>query len=232
MTDPVISLSELKFKWKPNLPFTINIKELSILKGERVFIYGPSGSGKTTLLGLFGGVLSASSGSLMILGHELDKLSDGERDQFRADHIGFIFQQFNLIPYLNVIENVLLPLRFSGRKEASTPNSLETAKTLLSRLEIPATHFQKKIFELSVGQQQRVAAARAMIGPPEIVIADEPTSALDLELRDTFVQVLEDLVTSCGSTLIFVSHDHSLSRLFDRKIDLPLLNKQERSIHV
>lgn len=228
MKEAIISLSELKFKWKPNLPLTVNIKELSISKGEKVFIYGPSGSGKTTLLGLFGGVLFSSSGSLKILGYELDKLSDGERDQFRADHIGFIFQQFNLIPYLNVIENVLLPLRFSKRKEASTPNSLNAAKELLSKLEIPRTHFEKKIFELSVGQQQRVAAARAMIGSPEIVIADEPTSALDLELRDTFVKVLEDLVASCGSTLVFVSHDHSLSRLFDRKIDLPLLNQLER----
>jgi putative ABC transport system ATP-binding protein len=227
MTKSVISATDLKFKWKEALPFTIHIKELNVFKGERVFIYGPSGSGKTTLLGLFGGVLSPSSGSLSIAGYDLHKLSDGARDQFRADHIGFIFQQFNLIPYLDVLENVLLPLKFSKLKSQATPSCLDRAHYLLGMLEIPKSHLRKKIFELSVGQQQRVAAARAMIGSPEIVIADEPTSALDFELRDKFVKVLEEMVASCGSTLVFVSHDHSLSGLFDRKIDLPTLNLQE-----
>lgn len=226
MTESIISVRDLKFRWKQSLPFTINIKELTVFKGEKVFIYGPSGSGKTTLLGLFGGVLSPTSGTLRITDQDLHLLSEGARDQFRADHIGFIFQQFNLIPYLDVLENVLLPLKFSKLKGRSTPDSLKRAQTLLGMLEIPISHFHKKIFELSVGQQQRVAAARAMIGSPEVVIADEPTSALDFELRDKFVRVLEELVSSCGSTLVFVSHDHSLASLFDRKIDLPSLNQQ------
>ena len=177
MTQPLIRLSELKYRWKPNLPLVIDIKELTIFKGEKVFIYGPSGSGKTTLLGLFGGVISPDSGSLEILGQDMKKLSSGARDQFRADHIGFIFQQFNLIPYLNVLENVLLPLKFSKSKQRSLADSTDEARAFLSRLGIPESHFKKKVFELSVGQQQRVAAARAMIGSPEIVIADEPTSA-------------------------------------------------------
>ena len=228
MTEPLITLSELKFRWKPHLPLVIDIKELSIFKGEKVFIYGPSGSGKTTLLGLFGGVIAPHSGSLEILGQDMKKLSSGARDQFRADHIGFIFQQFNLIPYLNVLENVLLPLKFSKSKQRSFATSTDEARSFLSRLGIPESHFKKKVFELSVGQQQRVAAARAMIGSPEIVIADEPTSALDADMRDKFVDVLEELASSCDSTLVFVSHDHSLSKLFDRKIDLPALNQVGR----
>ena len=228
MTKTVISLSDLKFSWKPNLPLVIDIKELTIHKGEKVFIYGPSGSGKTTLLGLFGGVLTPISGSLEVIGQDLKKLSSGARDQFRADHIGFIFQQFNLIPYLNVLENVLLPLRFSKSKMCSTTASMDEARSFLSRLGIPESHLRKKAFELSVGQQQRVAAARALMGSPDLVIADEPTSALDLDMRDKFISVLEDLVSSCGSTLVFVSHDHTLSTLFDRKIDLPALNQLGR----
>jgi putative ABC transport system ATP-binding protein len=150
------------------------------------------------------------------------------RDQYRADHIGFIFQQFNLIPYLDVMENVLLPLRFSKAKQSTISNTVHQAQSLLGRLGIQESHFKKKVFELSVGQQQRVAAARALIGSPKLVIADEPTSALDADLRDKFVSILEELVTSCGSTLVFVSHDHSLSKLFDRKIDLPALNQSAR----
>ena len=227
-SDKIISISDLTFRWSPKLSPVIDIKELTILRGEKVFIYGPSGSGKTTLLGLFGGVLTQDSGSLTINGKDLKSLSGGMRDQYRADHIGFIFQQFNLIPYLDVLENVLLPLRFSKAKQNAVSNNVHQAQSLLGRLGIKESHFKKKVFELSVGQQQRVAAARALIGSPKLVIADEPTSALDADLRDKFVSILEELVTSCGATLVFVSHDHSLSKLFDRKIDLPALNHSAR----
>jgi putative ABC transport system ATP-binding protein len=228
VSDTIISISDLTYRWNPKLSPVIDIKDLTILRGEKVFIYGPSGSGKTTLLGLFGGVLTQDSGSLTINGKDLKSLSGGMRDQYRADHIGFIFQQFNLIPYLDVMENVLLPLRFSKAKQSANSNNVHQAQSLLGHLGIQESHFKKKVFELSVGQQQRVAAARALIGSPKLVIADEPTSALDADLRDKFVSILEELVTSSGSTLVFVSHDHSLSKLFDRKIDLPALNQSAR----
>lgn len=224
MQKPLIDLSQVKYRWPGSPGLTLNINDLKIFPGEKVFLYGPSGSGKTTLLGLIGGVLLAESGCVSIMGQNLSELSSKARDSFRADHVGFIFQQFNLIPYLNVLENVLLALSFSQRKRKSVGVPEREAYRLLESLGIPESLFKQKVSKLSVGQQQRVAAARALLGQPELLIADEPTSALDSEFRDQFIEVLESLCQKTNSTLVFVSHDHSLSRLFDRKIDLPSIN--------
>ncbi|MTI15354.1 ABC transporter ATP-binding protein [Sansalvadorimonas verongulae] len=225
----VITLSDVKFSWTSGTP-VLDIRELSIQRGEKVFIRGPSGSGKTTLLGLLGGVLTPELGSVSVLGTDLAQRSSAERDHFRAEHIGFIFQMFNLIPYLSVIDNITLPLSFAKNRQAAVAKTgrskKEEAIRLLKHLELddPAL-LTRSVTELSIGQQQRVAAARALIGQPDIVIADEPTSALDTETREAFIQLLFTECKAAGSTLIFVSHDATLESLFDRSIALQELNK-------
>jgi len=202
----------------------LDIPALQVARGEKVFLYGPSGSGKTTLLGLLAGVLRASTGEVRVLGTELDRLSPSQRDRFRAEHIGYIFQMFNLIPYLSVRENITLPCRLSRARRArlggTSPDA--AAAELARRLEIAAWE-HTPVTELSVGQQQRVAAARALLGSPELVIADEPTSALDAERRERFLELLFEQCAQAGSTLLFVSHDRQLAPLFDRELSLPEL---------
>ena len=134
--------------------------------------------GKSTLLGLLGGVAVPQAGRIELLGQDLAQLGSHARDRFRADHIGFLFQQFNLLPWLSAIDNVLLPCTFSARrKRRAEPDPRAAAATLLTQLDLDPTLWNRPAAELSVGQQQRVAAARALIGRPEILIADEPTSA-------------------------------------------------------
>lgn len=224
----VLELSSLQFAWKPGDPCTLDIPELNVQAGERIFIAGNSGSGKSTLLSLIAGVLSPQSGTLNVLGHELTKMSSSRRDHFRADHIGFIFQQFNLLPYLSVIENVVLSCQFSKlRRQKIADASTDTesmAMRLLSHLDLAGDILQKPVTHLSVGQQQRVAAARALMGAPEIIIADEPTSALDSDRRLSFIDLLFRECESQGSTLIFVSHDRTLMDKFDRHVFMQDIN--------
>ena len=235
-TAPVIQLNHTRFSWKQGHPRLV-IDELFVNKGEKLFIQGPSGSGKTTLLGLLGGVLVPESGSVSVLGQPLNELPSSQRDRFRANHIGFVFQMFNLISYLSVIENITLPLQFAdSRTKRLTEKSLHPvteAKRLLRQLGLhDAELLTRPVTELSIGQQQRVAAARALIGQPDIIIADEPTSALDADSRQAFIRLLFTECEAAGSTLIFVSHDTSLEALFDRSISLNSLNKAPIKRHV
>ena len=233
MTEAVLELKDVCFRWPNQDRATIDLPELKIDQGERVFLQGPSGSGKSTLLSLVGGILVAESGSLRVLGEELKNLSRARRDAFRVTHLGFIFQLFNLLPYLSLEENVLLPLRFSkkraqraGRNQAER---LEEAQRLLTALGLSEPLMEgRRVVELSVGQQQRVAAARALIGRPELVIADEPTSALDGDLREVFLNLLFAECDKAGSALLFVSHDSELSRFFGRSLSLPEINRVSR----
>jgi putative ABC transport system ATP-binding protein len=227
---PAIAIRDLAFRWRADRPPVLTLDTLEIKPGERVFIEGPSGSGKTTLLGLLAGVLQVGDGALDVLGQPLHRLGAVERDRFRADHVGYVFQMFNLIPYLSMIENVALPCRFSHRRRnraLARGGNLETEATrLLDHLDLgdPALR-ARSVTELSVGQQQRVAAARALMGAPEILIADEPTSALDADRREAFIQLLFRECQAAGSTLIFVSHDASLEGLFDRTLRLSEINR-------
>lgn len=224
-----ISIKQLEFSWKENLPLTLNIEQLDIQSGERVFIKGASGSGKSTLLSLLGGVLLPQKGHIEILGQQINNLNGTARDVFRANHVGFIFQMFNLLPYLSVIENVILPLQFSAQRKQrvlKNSNMKEEALRLLSHLDLTDKDIlSRSTHELSVGQQQRVAAARALIGSPEIVIADEPTSSLDTDRRDAFIDLLVNECNENQSTLIFVSHDQTLKHHFDRSISLNDINQ-------
>lgn len=152
-------------------------------------------------------------------------MSGVQRDRFRADHIGYIHQLFNLIPYLSVIENVTLPCKFSTlRKKRALEHAstlTDEARRLLAHLGLSNEGLLKRpVAELSVGQKQRVAAARALMGRPEILIADEPTSALDAANRESFIELLFNECAESKATLIFVSHDFSLAPMFDRSVQL------------
>ena len=195
MTDAsaVVSIEELRFRWPGQQADTVAIDELRLEAGEHLFVRGSSGSGKTTLLNLLCGIHTPTSGEIRLLGKDLASLAPSRRDQFRADHIGVVFQQFNLLPYLTVLENVTLSCSFSSRKKQRAGEDVtvkESARQLLGDLNLTADLHGASVNKLSVGQQQRVAVARALIGGPEILIADEPTSALDADNRDRFMELL------------------------------------------
>ncbi len=220
-----VQLEDVAFRWTDKSPFVLWIEELTVHSGERIFIHGPSGSGKSTLLSLIGGVVAPQEGNVSVLGENINRLSGPQRDAFRADHIGFVFQLFNLIPYLSVVDNVTLPCAFSRRRmlkaDGAGRSPRAEALRLLERLSLAdEALLLRRATDLSVGQQQRVAVARALIGRPEIVIADEPTSALDLDLRRAFLELLMNECRSRQTTLIFVSHDLTLQSLFDRAVPL------------
>ncbi len=226
----VVNAKDIVFTWPRATKPTLEISELAIRRGEKVFLKGPSGSGKTTLLGLVGGVLVSQKGSVSIAGTDFNTMKPSHRDQFRADHIGFIFQMFNLIPYLGVVENVMLPLKFSATRLEKLLDAGLTAdgeaKRILNDLGLrDPVLLKRQVTELSVGQQQRVAAARALIGSPDLVIADEPTSSLDSEARGAFLELLFKECEQKGSTLVFVSHDPGLMSYFQRVISLSDINK-------
>jgi putative ABC transport system ATP-binding protein len=224
-----VELREVTFGWGPGKPL-LEIGSLEVVAGERVFISGPSGSGKSTLLGLIGGVLTPTGGTVRVLGESLGELSAAGRDALRVDRIGFIFQMFNLLPYLSVRDNVALPCRFSARRRARALVEATDIRTEAERLlghlglDDPAL-LDRRVTELSIGQQQRVAAARALIGGPELLIADEPTSSLDADARADFLSLLMSECRAAGSAIVFVSHDRSLAGQFDRQVDLLQLNR-------
>jgi len=222
----LLSLTGLRFGWRSDQTL-LDIDALALASGERLFLRGPSGCGKSTLLGLIGGVLQPRSGSIHLLGQALEALRPAARDRLRADHIGFVFQQFNLLPYLDARDNVLLPLGFSRRRAAAVGSDPRArADELLRRLNLDADALAgQAAAELSFGQQQRVAVARALIGAPELIVADEPTSALDADNRKAFLDLLAKECARSGTALLFVSHDASLADGFDRVLDLPALNR-------
>lgn len=221
---PAVELENLRFAYGDG-PNVLAIDALRIARGETVFLHGSSGSGKTTLLGLLAGVLRASSGSVRVLGRDFTTMSSGARDSFRARHLGYVFQMFNLIPYLSVQENILLPCRLdASRRERVGAGSLgEAAAEMARQLDI-SQFLHTPVTKLSVGQQQRVAAARALIGHPEVVIADEPTSALDTDRREQFLKLLFASCDTAGAALVFVSHDLTLQPLFSRTVSLSSIN--------
>jgi len=226
---PAVQVKDLRFAYRPGLE-VLRLAELTVGRGERVFLHGPSGSGKTTLLGLLAGILKPQGGEIEVLGCDLCRLSSSARDRFRGERLGYVFQMFNLIPYLNVVENITLPCWLSARRRAKVTQSdqpvnlIEAAVIIAERLGIAAL-LTRPVTELSVGQQQRVAVARALLGAPELIIADEPTSALDSEHREGFLRLLFDETARSGAAVLFVSHDMALAPLFERSLSLRQLNQ-------
>jgi putative ABC transport system ATP-binding protein len=221
----MIALDQLVFRWRGQHAICLDIPRFDIAAGERVFLHGPSGGGKSTLLAVLGGVALPDRGTVTLLGARLDSLSSRARDRFRADHIGFIFQQFNLLPWLSAFDNVLLPCTFSACRAARAGDTQAAAEQLLIHLDLAPELWHRPAAELSVGQQQRVAAARALIGQPEIVLADEPTSALDAPRQQRFVDLLLAETRAAGAALLFVSHDDRLAAHFDRRVALAEINR-------
>jgi len=222
---PAVDLEDLRFRYRRG-PEVLDIPALRVPAGRTVFLHGPSGSGKTTLLGVIAGVLLPTGGTARVLGRDLGGLPPGARDAFRGTELGYLFQLFNLLPWLSVEENVTLPVQLHparrSRLAGETPR--DAARGLLTRLGL-AGLWDRPVAELSVGQQQRVAAARALIGRPSLVIADEPTSALDTDRRDAFLELLFEECSAAGATLLFVSHDLGLGARFDERLSLPELNR-------
>jgi len=220
---PVLTVKELGFAW-PGSQLRVEISRLDVSPNEHWLLEGPSGSGKSTLLQLLGGVLLPQRGEVRMLGEGWAEQSAAKRDQRRADHVGFIFQQFNLVPYLSALDNVLLPCRFSARRrqEAERCGGLvDEAQRLLAALGLGYKDLQTcRAARLSVGQQQRVAAARALIGKPSMLLADEPTSALDANNRDAFLELLFAEARSANTAIVLVSHDTSLRPHFKRHLTL------------
>ena len=229
MTSPLaIRFSNAVFAYRSG-PAVLDIADFRVEAGERVFLEGPSGSGKSTLLGLVGGILMPTGGVVEVLGEQLADLGPSRRDRFRADRVGFVFQMFNLLPYLSLVDNVLLPCRFSAARAAAARSGSESAHAeavrLLERLGLAGKAFlERSVTELSIGQQQRVALARALIGGPSLIVADEPTSSLDAPTRLKFVDLLLEECSRAGSTVVFVSHDPSLASSFERSVRMADIN--------
>lgn len=219
---PTLQIRDLRFRWPGQTRDCLEIDALQLSAGERLLIRGDSGCGKSTLLSLAAGVLLAPTGQICLLGQDWREHGASRREQWRADHVGYLFQQFNLLPYLSPIDNVMLPCRLSSLRALRCQGPVvEQAQQLLRALGMGPELWHRPCAELSVGQQQRVAAARALIGQPELVIADEPTSALDERRRDEFMHLLLRQCELAGSALLLVTHDRRLSVHFEQVLDLP-----------
>lgn len=229
---PVVDISGVRFTWPGAKGFTLTIDSFSLPRGERLLLIGPSGTGKSTFLSLLAGINVPGEGAISILGTDVVRLSSAARDHFRAEHMGIIFQMFNLLPYGSVIDNVVLPLSFAAdrRRRVERVDTMDgEARRLLESLGLARDDYEgTSAANLSVGQQQRVACARALIGRPELIVADEPTSSLDRDTQLAFLDLLFTEVEHAGSSLIMVSHDQSLASRFDRAIRLDAIARTSR----
>lgn len=212
----MITINNLKKKYlnpETGIAETVlHVPSLEIKDGEHLAIHGVSGIGKTTLLHIISGLLTAEEGSITVNNHALSSMSEGERDRFRAENIGYIFQSFNLLDGYTALENVMLGMVFTGQgadKDKAT-KALESVG-LSHRL-----HYKPS--QLSVGQQQRVSIARAIVNNPQIILADEPTGNLDPVTSDEVLKIL--LEQAKGKILIVVTHENEILSHFDKKIDL------------
>jgi|TARA_B100000530_G_C15878467_1_gene456386 putative ABC transport system ATP-binding protein len=226
-TEAVISIQDLKFSYGPSDEPALVIPTWQVSMGDQVFLFGESGSGKSTLLGLLAGLQVPGKGRVSILGSDIAQFSARQRDSFRAQHIGVVFQQFNLISYLSVLDNVLLAAQFGL---GGTSHQRERARELLTRMNLPASMHDDPANQLSIGQQQRVAIVRALINSPQLLLVDEPTSALDHKNRDAFLMLLFEVLESSQCAMVFVSHDASIAESFALRTDLSELNKMSEVV--
>jgi len=220
LNEEIICLDSLRFYWSKKSDFKIHVPKFIMEQGQKVLLLGASGSGKTTLLSLICGFLKPISGDIYLNNQRINDLNANKRDQYRSDNIGIIFQQFNLLPYAGVIDNIILPLYFSKIRANNVKNQRETAFNICKSLRLPDSIKDMQASKLSVGQQQRVAVARALIGKPSLIIADEPTSSLDNDAQKNFLELMFKQIQENSSSLLMVSHDTSLSSYFDRVIDI------------
>lgn len=219
-TAPILHLEDVRYRWPGRTSFELHVPDLTLKKSETVLLLGESGSGKSTLLSLICGTITANAGRVCVAGTDIAALSAGQRDSFRAEQIGLIFQQFNLLPFASVKDNILLPLQFAPERRKRAMNADAETTRLCRDLGLPDDVITARAGTLSVGQQQRIAAARALIGAPPLIIADEPTSSLDAATQATFLELLFTQSRAHATTLLMVSHDARLSDQFDRVIHM------------
>ena len=213
MTNNLISIKNIEYKVGQKINFSLKIKDFKLNKSDSVLIYGESGLGKSTFLNLLSGAVSPQKGNIDILGANISNTSSSIKDKIRGDHFGIVFQTFNLLPYVSVKNNILLGKAYSSIKQSKSNNN--EIKELMDKLALSYEDLiNRKAYELSIGQQQRVAVARALIGKPEIILADEPTSALDKNNQKEFINLLFKSLDDNEQGLIMVSHDHKLSNKF------------------
>ena len=217
-----IFLSDISFYYKKDYSALLHIPEWNLPYESKIFIRGESGTGKTTFLNLLCGLISPQKGNVEVFGTKINQLSSQKRDVFRANNIGYVFQQFNLIPYLSAVDNILLASHFSDEQKKMATK--EKAEYLLSSLNINKKNWVLDARNLSVGQQQRVAIARALINDPRLLITDEPTSALDAKNREIFMNLLMDVVGEKHITLVCVGHDQTIERFFPTIIEFSEIN--------
>ncbi len=214
-----ISIEHLKFGWNTD-SYLLDIENFSVDQGEQVLLYGPSGCGKSSLLNLITAVNRPHQGNITLLNTKINTLSNTQADQFRAKHLGIIFQSFNLIPYLTVSDNIRLRAAFLGK----IPELNQRIDRLLTGLQL-IDQQHSLCSRLSLGQQQRAAIARALISEPEIIIADEPTSSLDPVNKELFMTLLKQEMNQRKATLVMVSHDVSMHGYFNKSIPLSDINR-------
>lgn len=230
MTQAVLHLADVSFRWPGRAGFSLSVPAFDLGVAETVLLLGESGSGKSTLLSLICGTMVPDAGTVQVAGADLTKLSGGARDRFRAEQIGVIFQQFNLLPFGTVADNILLPLQFAPNRRKRAGDAKSAAATLCAALGLPGSLFNARAGTLSVGQQQRVAVARALIGQPPLIIADEPTSALDANSQAAFLDLLFDQAAAHKASLLMVSHDPRLGDMFDRVVRIEDIATLERPV--
>lgn len=221
----MISLTNISFGYRSG-PFQLNVADLTIARGERVAIIGASGSGKTTLISLLAGILPTDAGQVVVDDIPLHAYREAERRRFRISRVGFIFQEFELMDYLRVRENILFPfyVNLSFKRDRQVG---KRADALAAELGID-DKLRRYPRELSQGERQRVAICRALVTRPALLIADEPTGNLDPETTDSILRYVFDRVDQDGNTFIMVTHDYSLLGRFDRVIDMNDLRTERR----
>lgn len=216
----MLHIQNLRFRYPGDASDLLNIPHWQVAAGDTIFLSAPSGSGKSTLIHLLAGIITPQQGTISVLDTPINQLSARRRDAFRARHIGMVFQQFNLLPYLSVADNIRLASHFSALSAAEAD---KRALRLLDKLGLTQAETSRKAGRLSVGQQQRVAIARALINEPELLLVDEPTSALDTAHRDRFIDLLMQQLAPSRTSLIFVSHDTNLQSHFSRHVEIGAL---------
>ncbi|MGB6365663.1 MAG: ABC transporter ATP-binding protein [Thermoanaerobaculia bacterium] len=212
----MIRISDLRFRY-PEGEFALHVPELVIEQGERVALIGPSGCGKTTLLHLIAGIRSPQSGNVSTNDVDLADLDDSQRRDFRIRNIGLVFQEFELLEYLDVFDNILLPYRINSSLSL-TREVRERARELAGQMGI-ADKLDRYANLLSQGERQRVAVCRALLAEPDLLLADEPTGNLDPTNKDRVLELFLESAAVSGATLVTVTHDHDLLPRFERVID-------------
>lgn len=210
-----LHLQDLRFHYRSG-EGEVTVRDLTVQPSESIALIGPSGAGKTTLLRLIAGLLEPLGGTISFAGQNLSQLSSGARREFRLQRMGVVFQDFALLDYLTVAENLVLPQSLAGQ---ATPAHQTRARTLAEKLEV-ARYWDKRCGELSQGEKQRVAIARALVHEPALVLADEPTASLDGKRKVAAASLLLDDARERNAVLLMVTHDPELLPLFNRVVSL------------